>query len=112
MTKRDDYFIGIIFVFICILTWGKVGSSAFNWALDLSMYAILRAGLPIYLMFKYPKEPAFKLLSAVCLLGIASGISDSYCYDTYDNIILFLKVVLTLMALLLLTRGFNERNTN
>lgn len=109
---KTDYFVGTVFVALCVLTWGIPISTEFNWALDLSIYAVQRAGLPLYLMFKYPKERGWKYLSAVCLLGVSSGISDAYCYDKYDNLILFLKVVLTIMAFFCFIRGLNAKNNN
>lgn len=106
---KSDYFWGIVFVIFCSTTWVKPNDATLSWAVVLVIYAILRSFFPIYMMFKYPKESAWKYLSAVCLLGVSSGISDAYCIDKYDNIILFLIIVLSLMTFVNLIRGFRER---
>ena len=103
--KTIDYTLGIFFALLCIITWGVQGSTLFNWAWDLSVYSIQRAALPLYFMFKYREEKGFVFLSAVALLGISSSISDVYCIDTYDGVILFLKVALTFGGIIYLIKG-------
>lgn len=95
----------VIFVLIHIVftvpSWLGIEDVILSWLVTLLAYALrlcLWAMIPILF---FPKEKIFWFMLIMCLLNIPTILSDLLYIDKYDNIWLYLKVVLALSIIFL-----------